>query len=88
MRRHPLPLLGATLAVAIGSGCASPDAYRESTARADLRAAGLDPRQADCVVDEMEDTFGFRRLSAREEPTELEREAMDQILAECLGENG
>lgn len=85
MRRAPLLLAVAVVAAAIG-GCASPDAFRESTTRADLRAAGLDAREARCVVDEMDETFGFQRLSAREEPTELEREAMDSILAECLGD--
>lgn len=87
MRRHLFLLAGAVLAATTAGGCASPDAYRESRTRADLRAAGLDAREAECVVDEMDETFGFQRLSAREEPTELEREAMDDILAECLGDD-
>jgi hypothetical protein len=86
MRRPPLLLVGGVVAAAVAAGCASPDAFRESTTRADLRAAGLDAREARCVVDEMDETFGFQRLSAREEPTELEREAMEAILAECLGD--
>lgn len=85
-RTARLLLVGAAAAVAVtAAACASPDAYTESATRAALRDAGLDARQAACVVDAMDDTFGFQRLSAREEPTELEREAMDGILDRCLG---
>jgi len=65
--------------------CANRDDYTAATTRADLEAVGLTEAEADCVVRRMEARFGIRRLSAREEPTRLEREEMDRLLEACLG---
>jgi hypothetical protein len=74
-------LVTAVLLIGAVTACANPT-YDDTSARADLVAAGLTEQQARCVTRELDKRVG-RRLDAHATPTSRERAKMADILDDC-----
>ena len=78
-------MAAAAAGLVVLAACANPS-YDESSTRDELVDAGFTEEQATCVTDGMARRFAERRLDSRETASTREKEAFDEIVAECIGD--